>query len=296
MSEIIKYLQEKQTAIGAMSKNLTARQFIQAASIAIHQDQAVAKCTKESVFEAVLQAARMGLDCSGLHGHGHLIAYGRKCTFIPGWQGLVSIAIRSSKGAIRSIKPTEVCENDEFEHIEGLSPDIPHKIPRKNRGAVEAAYAVAEFADGNQLFTVVYLDDIEKIASQSKSGAWKTNFAAMARKTAVRRLCSYLPRTLELDDALDLETAAEQSRSPASDLRMMSPETLAADPVDTMETVKSTIKKRKRGKKKETPRETTEAKPPETLTEADIIEANSKMLNMIPDVDGEHFDVDNIPF
>ena len=67
MSEIIKYLQEKQTAIGAMSKNLTARQFIQAASIAIHQDQAVAKCTKESVFEAVLQAARMGLDCSGLH-------------------------------------------------------------------------------------------------------------------------------------------------------------------------------------------------------------------------------------
>ena len=247
MSDIIQFLTAKEGAISAgcsITKRQTARQMLQAASIAIHQNPGLAKCSKESIYESVLNAARMGLDCSGLHGHGYLVPYGRKCTFVPGWQGLISIAIRS--GAAKTIKANVVFANDEFDWDEGLAPNLIHK-PRISgiRGDVIAAYAVAYFDEAAPQFEVVLREDAEKIAKESRSDSWRKHFGAMIRKTAIRKLCGLLPRSLELDDALDIEIAAEDERATAADLRATPIADLVKNPDNTVEDVKRQIKARK---------------------------------------------------
>ena len=248
MSDLIQYLSGRQTAIAAgcnLTKRLTARQMIQAASIAIHNTPALAKCTRESIFESVLSAARMGLDCSGLHGHGYLIAYGRKCMFIPGWRGLVSIARRAS--GVQDLKANVIHERDDWEYREGLDPDLVHKpCLLTDRGPVIAAYAVAYLDTGRVHFEVVGKAEIDAIAKDSRSDSWKNHFAAMARKTAVRRLCNNLPRSLDLDDALDIENAAEDSRETSAELRAIPAEEMfLGERENTADEVKKQIRKRK---------------------------------------------------
>ena len=291
MSEIVKYLQGKQTAIAAMAKRLSARQMIQATSIAIHQNGALAKCSKESIYEAVLQAARMGLDCSGLHGHGYLVPYGRKCTFVPGWRGLISIAIRS--GSAKTIKANVAYKNDVFDWDEGLTPNLTHK-PRIDgpRGEILCAYAIAYFEDADPQFEVLTREEIDKIAKDSRSDAWRDHFAAMARKSAVRRLCSMLPRSLELEDALDLEIAGEAGRPPSEALRIEEPEALASNPVNTVDDVKKKIRKKRAPKKNKKTYEITEEPAETTDTLQDVISANNAALLIPPDP----FTEDDVPF
>lgn len=293
MSEIVKYLQGKQTAIAAMAKRLTARQMIQATSIAIHQNAALAKCSKESIYEAVLQAARMGLDCSGLHGHGYLVPYGRKCTFVPGWRGLISIAIRS--GTAKTIKANVVFKNDVFDWDEGLTPNLVHK-PKIDgpRGELICAYAIAYFESADPQFEVMTREDIDKIAKDSRSDSWRNHFAAMARKSAVRRLCSMLPRSLELDDALDLEIAGEAGRAPSELLRVEEPEALTANPVNTVDDVKKKIRKKRAPKKKkfEITEEPPAAEPDANLGDV-IAQNNAALIETIPE---DPFTEDDVPF
>lgn len=229
----------------------------------------------------------MGLDCSGLHGHGHLVPYGNKCTFQAGWRGLITIAVRS--GAALSMKATIVYSNDVFDWDEGLRPDIKHK-PQKDgpRGEAIAAYCVAYFAEGDPMFWVVTSEDARSVQAFSKGGgAWKTHFPSMMRKTAVRRLCSFLPQSLELADALDLEVAGEVGRPPAEDLRAVEPALLAANKENTIADVKKKIKKRKKREPK-----TEELPPPKNLGDV-IAQNNSALMELVPDEDalGE-----NIPF
>jgi len=287
MGDLIQYLSGRQTAIAAgcnLTKRLTARQMIQAASIAIHNTPALAKCTRESIFESVLSAARMGLDCSGLHGHGYLIAYGRKCTFIPGWRGLVSIARRAS--GVQDLKANVIHERDDWEYREGLEPDLVHKpCLLTDRGPVIAAYAVAYLDTGRVHFEVVGKAEIDAIAKDSRSDSWKNHYAAMARKTAVRRLCNNLPRSLELDDALDIENAAEGDRENSAELRMMPPEEMfLGERENTADEVKKQIRKRKpRAPRK--PRKRAEA-PPEPrgkLKKIDKVEVLRHQIEDFPE-------------
>ena len=310
MSEIIQFLKEKQTALTACSKQLTAKQMIQATSIAIYQNRALAKCSKESIYEAVLQAARMGLDCSGLHGHGYLVPYGRQCKFIPGWRGLASIAKRAS--GVTDIKANVIRANDEYDWCEGLDPDLKHKPSLdKDRGEIVAAYAVAWLENGKRRFEVVEKWKLDDLQRDSRSDSWQKHFEAMAKKTAIRRLCDALPRTLELADALDLELAAEENRQPAEILRMSEPDLLAKNPDNTAEKVKQTLKKRgRKPRKSEVARTDLQERldglkdgHDRNLAQDKLLETNDQQEQIQPVLDvkvdqqiPELDDVDNIPF
>ena len=77
---------------------------------------------------------------------------------------------------------------------------------------IVSVYAVAHLKDGYTQFEVMTRDEVEAIRERSKSkshGPWVTDFAEMARKTVVKRLCKYLPLSPQLAAAIELDNRSE---------------------------------------------------------------------------------------
>lgn len=200
----------------ALPKHLNADRMCRVALTCFRTTPKLGECDPRSVFAAVIQASQLGLE-PGLLGQAYLIPYGKQCNLIPGYQGLIELARRSGK--ITSLYAHVVRENDEFEYSLGLDKTIMHKplMDEDGRGEIIAAYAVAKLADGGVEFEVMSRGQIEKImrATQSKgnSGPWKDHFEEMCRKTVIRRLFKWLPKSVELVTALALDDNSDRPQN-----------------------------------------------------------------------------------
>lgn len=190
----------------------------------------VAKGNPESFAHAVVQASQLGLEI-GVFGEAHLVPFKDEIVLIPGYQGLVKLAKNS--GQVIDIYAHEVRANDKFKLKYGLSRDLEHEplsnggFPAgdKERGDIVGFYAVAVYRDGTKTFLAMGLPEIIKTRDESrgyqmakkfnKESPWDTQFPAMGRKTVVRRLCNWLPKSAELQMALDVDTAGEQGQRAA---------------------------------------------------------------------------------
>lgn len=165
----------------------------------------------DSVYTACLQAAsdRLPLDKK----MAALVVYNEKfkdasgkeawrkvAKYMPMYQGLVHLAYEG--GVVKKISCQVVRALDEFAvQPSALGSPIHHKFPDDpfSRGELRGVYAVAQLHDGTWTDAeVMSVDDVEKIRKRSKSkdnGPWVTDFDEMARKTAIRRLSKYLPKT-----------------------------------------------------------------------------------------------------
>ena len=47
-------------------------------------------CDQRTIAASIMTAGQLGLE-PGVNGQGYLIPYGRVCTFVPGWKGLVDL-------------------------------------------------------------------------------------------------------------------------------------------------------------------------------------------------------------
>ncbi len=176
--------------------------------IAASRTPELARCTFDSVLRALMDAAALGIKPGGLMGRGYLVPRSNKkngtveCNFDPGWRGLVDVARRSGK--IRRIEAHVVYEADEFVVERTPLTSIRH-VPTEtaNPGAVRAAYAVAEFTGGEVQIEILYRRDLDKIRRfGAQNGPWANWYDEMARKSAVRRLCKYLPFDPQLEAAI----------------------------------------------------------------------------------------------
>jgi recombination protein RecT len=195
-----------------LPRHLTADRMLKVALTAINKTPKLLECSRESLLLSIMQAAELGLEPGGALGEGYLVPYGNQCQFIPGYRGLISLARRS--GQIISIEAHVVYQKDEFECGFGLDPFLKHTPAweEADQGPLRFVYAVAKLKDGGVQFEVMSRAQIEKIRAASKAGRngpWVDHFDEMARKTVVRRLFKYLPVSVELATALDLQAGAE---------------------------------------------------------------------------------------
>lgn len=209
----------------AASKYMTAEDLTRFALIAISKTPDLANCSTVSVLRSLMDAAALGIQPGGLQGRGYLIPRWNKntkaleCSFDPGWRGLIDIARRS--GVVRSIEAHVVYKGDKYKLSYGLSPTLEH-TPDLDAGEdreIVFAYAVAFFADGStqcEVITAAQLKQIEA-ASAASGGPWKGPWRGeMCRKSAVKRLCKYLPfdpvleraRTIDDEDVVTDATPA----------------------------------------------------------------------------------------
>lgn len=204
--------QSKDAIASRLPKHLTADRIMKVALTSINKTPKLLECTRESLMLSIMQAAELGLEPGGALGEGYLVPYGNQCQFIPGYRGLIALARRS--GQIISLEAHVVHEKDEFSCALGLDPSLEHKPAweEADPGQLRFVYAVAKLKDGGTQFEVMSRTQVERIRERSKagkSGPWVTDYEEMARKTVVRRLFKYLPVSVEMANALEIQAASE---------------------------------------------------------------------------------------
>ena len=192
---------KKQFAM-ALPKHLTADRFLRVALTAFSRTPGLLNCTKESLTECLMDCSSLGLEPDGRRVH--LIPYGKKCTLIIDYKGLVALARRS--GEVADIHADVVCENDRFEYSFGTNGNLEHRPAIADRGEVIAAYSFVKLKDGSSSYEVMNKEEIDAIRKRSKasgSGPWVTDWKEMAKKTVFRRHSKWLPVSAEFRDAVD---------------------------------------------------------------------------------------------
>jgi len=210
------------------SRHLTPEKIVKMALLAASRQPKLYQCTPQSILQAIMKAAEVGLDFTGTLGRGWLVPYYNKhikayeCQFIPGYQGLIELARRSGK--VTRIEARAVYEKDTFEVSYGTHQKIKH-IPYigEDRGEIICVYAIAQIErETEPLVEVMTKAEVDSIRARSKAkddGPWVTDYSEMARKTVVRRICKYLPLSPELERALAVDD--EQYIDQANEIRQL---------------------------------------------------------------------------
>lgn len=203
---IASYISTLQPEIArALPKHLDADRVARLALTAVRRDPNLARCAPESFAGALLTAASLGLEIG--NGEAYLVPYGRECTFIPGYQGIVKLYWQHPLA--EHIDAQTVYEHDDFDYAYGLDPYLRHKPAHGDRGAVVYYYAVAKLKSGARAFVVLTPDEVKELrggkVGPSKSFKGGDPMRWMERKTALRQLLKTLPKSTTLVQALDAD-------------------------------------------------------------------------------------------
>lgn len=209
-----------------------AERFTRICLTAMRQTPKLAQCEPASILGAMMTCAQLNLEPNTPQGLAYLIPYGRECQFQVGYKGLMQLMYRS--GAIASFNADVVyrqeVEQGLFEYESGISPRISHKIDLLNPEArtgnpedVIAAYAAVVLKTGEPIVRLVTKMEIDqaRALNRGNSPAWRDHYAAMAIKTAIKRLSAWLPVTKVADafaaeeaTATAAEAVVEQEKKP----------------------------------------------------------------------------------
>lgn len=185
-------------------------------SFAIQQhnsNSGLQKCTQESFMKAVYNIATTGLSLNPVMKLAYLIPRyvngGMQAVLEPSYQGLIKLLTDS--GAVKSINARIAYEGDDFDVDYGTEARINHKPKFKTRTPF-VVYAVAVLPNGVQQFEVMTMDEINEIRDRSesykayvaekvKSCIWVDHYGEMAKKTVIKRLFKYLPKSAAFEKA-----------------------------------------------------------------------------------------------
>lgn len=174
-------------------------------------------CDPASVILAVLDAASVGLEPTGVLSQAWLVPFRQKdagksrAQLMIGYNGYRTLARRS--GEVSSIEARVVYEGDHFEVHYGSDQRIVHRPSFENDPAtITHAYAITRMKDGTQLFDIMTRAELDGIRARSRSankGPWVTDTAEMDRKTVIRRHVKALPLTVEATRVIERDDEAE---------------------------------------------------------------------------------------
>ena len=194
----------------ALPNGMNAERIARIALTALRMNPQLQECSPQSFAASLMTSAQLGLEPNTPLGHAWLIPrknHGKmEVQFELGYKGMLDLVRRS--GMITAIFAEEVREKDEFEFEYGTNPYLKHKpYLGGERGKVLFYYAVATFKDGGYAFKVMSIPEIEEARKLSQSAnspysPWNRFYDEMAKKTVLKRLCKYLPLSIEVQRSL----------------------------------------------------------------------------------------------
>lgn len=195
----------------ALPKTVSPERFTRILLTALSSNPKLQECTSTSFLGAMMQAAQLGLEPNTPLGLAYLIPYRNKgvmeATFQIGYKGLLDLAYRT--GEYKDIYAHVVYENDVFEYELGLDQKLVHKPAMSNRGNPIAYYAVYHLVNGGYGMYVMSIDDVinhkKKFSKTSNNGPWVSDFDAMAKKTVLKQLLKYAPKSVELANIIEAD-------------------------------------------------------------------------------------------
>ena len=204
----------------AVPKHVNPDRMVRIALTTLRVTPELMRCTPGSFLGCVMSAAQLGLEIGGPLALAYLIPFKNECTLIVSYRGMMNLARRS--GMVNAIYAYDVREGDKFSYKLGLNPTIDHEPSEKQdreEKPITHVYAVAKLKDGEPIFTVLTRAQVEKFRQRSKaanSGPWVTDYTAMALKTAIRRLFTWLPQSAEMALAATIDEAPELGQRQAA--------------------------------------------------------------------------------
>ena len=173
----------------------------------------LADCMPQTLVNAALSAACLGLECDGVAGQGYLVGYKKRAQFLVGYKGYITIAARSSW----TLEGFAVLEGDGFKFDEA-SGTVKHDrvLGKESERRPIAFYTVARKPGASTMLRVLSDDQVRAIRDRSdgykayqagkiKSTPWVTDYVPMGKKTAQRLLANNMPM-LTMQQAASLET------------------------------------------------------------------------------------------
>ena len=214
---------------------------------AVSKTPALLACEPATIVMSVAQACALGLPPNTPLGLSYLVPYKDTCQLIPGYRGLIRLAIQS--GEVQSIEARVVYSNDACEIHMGTDPRIDHSTGLDaDRGEMVGVYSVAKLKTGGTTFEWMSIGEIEAIRKRSKAaddGPWRTDYPEMARKTVVRRHGKYLPLSEEkFGRALELQAAAESGTPDFSDVIDVAGESVVESAAQAVQSRTAAVKDR----------------------------------------------------
>lgn len=207
----------------ALPRHLTADRMARIVTTTLRQDSMkpkglkIIECDRWSFAGAVMTAASLGLEVNTPLGHAYLIPRNIKgyntCTLQIGYQGLLQLARQS--GQIDAIWGHAVYQGDHFVQRLGLENTFEHEPKgEEDPKKLTHVYACARLKNVKEpVFVILTRKQVD--AARARGGdrgfsPWDTDYVAMAQKTALRRLCKWLPLSLEMAQAVQLDEVQER--------------------------------------------------------------------------------------
>lgn len=216
--DIVKEIQRLQPEFQkAMPRGLEAVQLVRDAQTCLRTVRHLDECVPESIFGALMTCAQLGLrpNVPAL-GAAYVLPFrdrnqgGRRvATLVVGYQGLIDLAMRSSR--IASVIARTVYEGDLFDVDYGLADSLIHKPARFREGYREDPdrdpqatdyYSIVRYQGGGYAYWTMSRTQVERhrrrYSKTPDQGPWVTEFDAMGMKTCVRQLAKFMPKSTEL--------------------------------------------------------------------------------------------------
>ena len=207
-----------ESALGTFMDNLpnatgkhameAAKRFAKICYTAIVQNPDLQECTLPSLIKSASQSASLDLDID-VRGLAYLVPYWnnstkpskREAQFQIGYMGLIELAYRSGK--VKAISAHCIYESErknvKITRLDGRF-TVEHPFSYEGTtGDIIAVYATAEIEGISPQTCVLRTDQAESLRKLSKapdSPAWKFHKPSMYKKTAIRQLAKFLPKSI----------------------------------------------------------------------------------------------------
>lgn len=199
----------------ALPKHLTADRMSRLALTAFSSSTQLQNCDQHSIAASIMTAGQLGLE-PGVNGQGYLIPYGRTCTFVPGWKGLVDLVARSGRGTVFT---GVIFRDQEYTFTDGARRDlvIHNETDLDAPEDITHAYAIGWVRDAAMPIIELWrVSKIEKHRDKYNKVGRKhysyRDWEMYARKVPLLQVLKYMPCSIEVSNALAVSHAAEAGR------------------------------------------------------------------------------------
>lgn len=192
-----------------LPRYMSAERLIKISLVATTRNPDLLECSPASILAALIDCTRWGLEPDGIDAalvprsskHG-----GKHVQLEPMYRGLIRLARRS--GQVRNVRARCVYAGERFRYRETLREQVldyrPDFTIERTPATLVRVFAVAELAEGEPQVEIMTKADVDRIRAKSRAqgGPWASDYEEMARKTVIKRLMKFCPRSPELDAAL----------------------------------------------------------------------------------------------
>lgn len=203
----------------------------------INRSPQLQKCSQTSLLQSVLNVSNIGLTLNTAAKESYLIPRWNGVTkqmeasLEPSYVGLVKLL--TDAGSVKSMLCHLHYEGDVFQIdlANNVNP-VRHnpELNKSKRGEIIGVYALATLMDGTRQVEYMSREEVDEIRDRSetykaykeqkiKSCTWVSDYGEMTRKTVIKRIYKYLPRT-ERMEVIDRAIEADNQDFTASDAQI----------------------------------------------------------------------------